>query len=219
MQCSKYPQPEYVVEKLMNNFPGWEYQHYDDESMLDYIRSNPIEEFPDADERMLHYHAGSHRADFFRYFFLYQNGGAYVDSDLMIEKNIQADIEFYDIITVRNSVMPAMFQGFLVCNKHNKIIYEALKDMYDIKISRIDLDSDYQAICKNMFNILNKDKTYSKKIYHERYVKYYNENNHKSECALVMDNEDIIAVHYFYDKIIPKTFMSDGFHDRIIRYL
>lgn len=218
MQCSKKPQPEYVVEKLMSNFPGWEYKHYDDESMLDYVRSNPIEEFPHADEKMLYY-SGPHKADFFRYYFLYQNGGAYIDSDLMIEKNIQGDIDFYDIITVRNSVMPAIFQGFFICDKNNKVIYEALKDMYFIKNDRRALDDDYQVICKNMFKILSTDRTYSKKIYHERYVEYFNENNQKMECALVMDNQYLIAVHYFEHKVIPTISMTDGFSDRIIRYI
>jgi hypothetical protein len=219
MQCSKEPQPEYVVEKLMSNFPGWEYQHYDDQSMLDYIRSNPIEEFPSADERMLYYYAGSHRADFFRYFFLYQNGGAYIDSDLMIEKNIQEDIDFYDMVTVRNSVMPAIFQGFFICDRYNTVVYEALKDMYYLKNDQSALEDDYQAICKNMFIILNKDKNYSKKIYNERYVKYFNEAGEKMECALIMDNNEVIGAHYYEDKIIPKTFMNEGFADRIIRYL
>lgn len=216
MQCSKKPQPDYVVEKLMRNFPGWDYQHYDDESMLGYVRSNPIEEFPHADEKMLYY-SGPHKTDFFRYYFLYQNGGAYIDSDLMIEKNIQNDIGFYDIITARNSAIPAIFQGFFICGKNNKVIHEALKGMYFIKNDRRALDNDYQIICKNMFEILFSDRTYSKKVYHERYVQYLTERNSKSECALIMDNHEIVGTHYFMDKIIPKTLMSEGYSDRIIK--
>jgi len=98
-------------------------------------------------------------------------------------------------------------------------VYEALKDMYYLKHDQSALESDYQAICKNMFIILNKDKNYSKKIYNERYVKYFNEAGEKMECALIMDNNEVIGAHYYEDKVIPKTLMNEGFADRIIRYL
>ena len=41
---------------------------------------------------------GAHKADLFRYYYLYINGGVYIDSDLMITTNIENIILNYDLV-------------------------------------------------------------------------------------------------------------------------
>lgn len=211
MQCSKNVQPEYVVQQIISHFPGWEYVHFDDKTMYEYMVENPCEEFPQAEKMLKFFKFGAHKTDYFRYYYLYLNGGVYLDSDLMIEKSILHDIAEYDFVTVENKRIKAAFQGLLSCDPGNQIIRESLSNLYHKKINHFHFIHDYHAACKDMLKIINRNTTLNIKLYQERYVILEGNDYPRQQAALIMDGNDILGVHYYHQKKIPqKPLMADG---------
>lgn len=93
----------------------------------------------------------------FRYYFIYLKGGVFLDSDAMLQKNIDLISKNYDFFSVNSThyCPGCIFQGFLGAKPKNKIIYEALVDAYNVNTK--DLDKDYLLLCKYLFNILKKN--------------------------------------------------------------
>ena len=77
---------------------------------------------------------GAHKADLFRYYYLYIYGGVFIDSDLMITTNIVNIIKDYNLITVQGGG-DGIFQGLLASTPKNKIMYDCLLDAYNINAS------------------------------------------------------------------------------------
>jgi len=86
IQTSKLRPPKYIIELIKSKSEGWEYKHFTDEDIIEFMDNNPIEEFPKCPEIFHSFKMGQHKADFFRYYYLYIKGGVYVDSDLIIDE-------------------------------------------------------------------------------------------------------------------------------------
>ena len=100
-QTSLQPQPEYVLKMLENRAPNWNYKHFTDEEIVQYFIEHPESEFPFIVNRFHQMRFGAHKADLFRYYFLYQNGGVFLDSDAMIEQPLDKIVLEYDIFSVK----------------------------------------------------------------------------------------------------------------------
>ena len=68
---------------IHRNIPGWTYEHYTDAEIIRFFQQNPIHELPNVIEKFYSLQYGEHRADLFRYYFLYLNGGVYMDCRLI----------------------------------------------------------------------------------------------------------------------------------------
>ena len=218
MQCSKFPIPDNIITRTMKSFPGWGHQHFDDDSMCQYIVDNPIDEFSNSLEILKYFIVGPHKVDFFRYYYLYINGGIYIDSDLIIEENILSDIDRYDIITVVNNEMRGMFQGLLFCGRGNEMIHEALSNMYKLNINNNILADDYHAVCKDLYKIIGRDTEYTRKIYNEKYARIINDDETHSDVALIRKRDQFIGIHYFDSKKISELSIPEIIEKRIIKW-
>jgi len=222
LQVSILPQPEYVIDQLMQYFPGWNYINFardrgsspPESELIEYIINNPIEGFPGAEERINYFTRGQYRADFFRYYWLYLNGGGFIDSDCMIEKNILNDVDHYDIVTVINRLggergtefLPGIFNGLLFVKPRNECIRIALDNMYHLRINESRIDANPQVATQDLYKIMQKDTRYTKKFYEEKYIRYSGENGIQGG-TLIMDGNDLAAAHYHDEKIIPRISM------------
>lgn len=195
VQTSKEKQPEYVVNMIKERAPDWEYRHFVDEEIIQYFKENPLPEFPDIIDKFLSIKLGAHKADLFRYYFLYIEGGIYIDSDAMFETNLEEIVKDYDFFTVQSYIMGLMFNGLIGCSQKNKIMYQCLKDAYTLTIE--EYDKNYFILTHCLYMLLkNNNFNYNVKVYTE----YFN-NYHK---AITLNDEGkIIFNHYFKDKIIP----------------
>ena len=190
---------DYVIDSSMRHIPGWKYIHFNDEEMLDYLNENPIDEFPDILNVFHSFDNGAHRADLFRYVYLFQNGGVYLDSDAVLECNIEGIIEGASFATIKgyHEDNPLAFNGFLVAEKESPIMLEALKRAYTISPQK--LISDYHAICKDLLNIVESDISSN--------VRLFNEVKNDSFYAGVKSYTDsgmCILTHYCYVKEVPR---------------
>ena len=196
MQTNKYKSADYIREKIMQKSINFEYIFFDDNDCINYFKNNYLEKYHDIINKFNSIKLGAHKADLFRYYFLYINGGIFIDSDAMIEINIELIIKNYDFFSCESINCPGcIFQGFIGATKNNQIILRALDDAYNIDIDK--LDNDYLLICRNLNNIIyNYTYKYDIKIYKEQY-------NNNDSFKVVDDYNNTLLVHYNKYKIIP----------------
>lgn len=196
-------QKTYIVDMIKALSKGWEYKHFSDKEVIQFFQQNPLTEFPDVIQKFFSFSYGEHRADLFRYYYLYVKGGVYFDTDAMIECNIDEITKDYEYFSVNSSYFPnSIFQGFIGAIPQHPIIYEGLKDIYNITDSYlIAKPENFHDICRNMFRFVceypNKEN-----------IKLYQEVYGNSEVAAVIDlkeNNKLVLKHYHIKKIIPTT--------------
>lgn len=149
-----------IENLLMLKFNGWGHHYFSDEGCIEYIKNNKIDGIDNAYEKYIQYQNGAHRADFFRYYFLYINGGGFIDADLIIYKNIDELFLNKKFVSIESLGHPGhIFQGFLFVEKESEIIYRALKKMYDADKAEVNFINGgsiegYLKVCKDLYDIL-----------------------------------------------------------------
>ena len=205
-QTSKNKPEQYVIDKIVLNCKGWNYLHFDDSEILQFFNENYIEEFKNIIDKFNNMPTGAHKADLFRYYYLYINGGVFMDSDAMIEMNIEHIIEDYSFFSVNSVNNNTIFQGFIGATPKNDIIYLALKDAYNIDIAK--LTEYYHLLCRNLWYIIHNN------TYHYK-IKIFNEifcNINNITCAVTYNEKnEIILTHYCFDKKIPKPLLDANY--------
>lgn len=195
-QTDKMSPDNYVIDKLLSKCEGWEYLFFTDLDILNFFDEYRLEEFPLIKNKFNEMPTGAHKADLFRYYFLYVKGGVFVDSDAMIETNLDTIVKDYTFFSVKSTyVSGAIFQGFIGATSHNSIIYEALLDAYTVNVEK--LKYAYHMLCRNLNDILLRHSTENIKLYTERYLS-------DDSVQILNDAGEIILIHYWKFKIIPK---------------
>lgn len=195
-QTSRTRQPEYVIDLIKSRCPGWEYIHFIDDEIFKFFEENPVDEFPNMKDKFLSIKTGAHRADLFRYYYLYVKGGVFIDSDAMIEQDINIIAKDYDFFSVESMYfLNTLFNGFIGATEKNVIIYEALKHAYNVDVD--ELSKNYMMLCKQLRLIYDEYKVGQNTIL---YLEI--ENDDKSAKMINVANEKIL-VHYYRYKLVP----------------
>jgi len=192
--------PDYVVDMIKARSPGYIYKHYNDNEVITFFKENYLEEFPDVINKFFSFSYGEHRADLFRYYYLYVKGGVYFDTDAMIEGDLNEIVKDYSYFSVNSSYFPnSIFQGFIGCVPEHPIIYKGLQDIYKIQNEvLIAKPENFHDICRNMYQFVTQFKDQSK-------IKLFQEFYGGPEVAMVVDLDTnyIVLKHYHITKIIP----------------
>jgi mannosyltransferase OCH1-like enzyme len=204
-QTSKDPPLKYVVDQLKEKATGWTYMHFTDKDILQFFKDHPLKEFPNIATVFHSFEKGEHKADLFRYYFLYVKGGVFVDSDAMIQVDLDSIVCDYEFFSVHSKYInpTSIFQGFIGCTPKNKIIYEALKDIYTIKPEEL---KNYFVIVKHLYTIFQQYKhLYDTKLYVEKWnIKPNTKNKKYCESFIFDDDEKItLLIHYPCNSTIP----------------
>ena len=156
-QTSKNNLEPYIVKMTKKMLPSdWTYRHFLDNDIVHFLKAHPIKEFPGALEIFQKLKRGEHKADFFRYYFLFVKGGVFMDSDAMIYKPIDQIVKDYKFFSVNSRAVPSsFFQGILGAEPRNPLIGEALQFFFRGDLSP--LDTDYHYLCKDLFSIYQKN--------------------------------------------------------------
>jgi hypothetical protein len=192
---------------------GWTYMHFLDSDILDFFRENPLQEFPDISRKFKGFKHGEHKADLFRYYFLYVKGGVFLDSDAMIYKPIDTIVKDYRFFSVNSAVVPGtIFQGILGAEPRNPLIYKALSSVYFMEYSI--LETNYHILCKELYRLFHENQEKEGyKLYNER-VTPVDETmmNNKylfTGDSIINDEGETIFKHYWLNKEgIPCTLKS-----------
>jgi hypothetical protein len=195
-QTNKTSHETYVLNMIMGRLSSeWKYEFYNDADVIQFFINNPITDLPDIIQKYNSFKKGAHRADLFRYYYLYINGGFFIDSDAMLYVNIDTIVKDYNFISVDSSCHPnVIFQGILGASPKNKIITKALYMAYNTDPNI--LENHYHYFCKQLYDIIKENNYgYNIKLYQERSI-------HPDE-AEIFDGDTILFKHYWKHKIIP----------------
>lgn len=199
-QTSKEKIPNYITNKIKKNSKNWEYKFFNDIDIINYFQTNPLEEFPDIINKFNYFKNGAHKADLFRYYYLYINGGVFIDSDAILEKNIDSIIKSYSFISVKSIVPNTLFNGFIATHAKNIIVYESLKEIYNT--TNEELNNNYHLICQQFLSIYNKYKNKNTHLLTEIHDRKTN-----NLCVKTYDsiNRHVIS-HFAWCKNIPENY-------------
>lgn len=195
LQKSKDKVPEYVVNMIKANLmDDWQYINYTNGDEIKFFNDNPLDEFPNIVTQFNSIEKQQHKADLFRYYYLYIKGGVYLDSDAMIQDNIMNIIKEYDFVTVNGFNKGTIFNGFIATTPMHPIMYEALKNIYNMSVKLLKVD--YFAPCKFLYTCLLTKKYDNIFIYNEYIANGIGYTYDKDRMCLVK--------HYPVTKIIPQ---------------
>jgi mannosyltransferase OCH1-like enzyme len=137
MQKTAKKQEEYIVNQIKSKIPNdWSYVNYCNGEEELFFNQNPLNEFPDIIKKWKQMPCQPHKADLFRYYYLYIYGGFFLDGDAMIYDNIENIINNNNFVTAIGLDMSTLCNGYIGTFPKNPIIYEALKYAYYIDVSK-----------------------------------------------------------------------------------
>ncbi len=197
-QTSIHRPDPYIIESIERRSHGWTYIHFTDDDILAFFADNYLEEFGDITAKFHSMPTGAHKADLFRYYFLYLYGGVFMDSDAMIQVELDDIVGQHEFFTVKSEYNTIIFQGFIGTIPRHPIIYDALVDAYNI--SPVDLEAQYDLLCTNLYWIIDRHIQCFVRVH------LYNEIMYDDDiCATVDNNNRILLLHYWRHKRIPTT--------------
>jgi hypothetical protein len=196
MQTSKEKPSEFHAQFIMRHSPNWKYVHFDDDEMMRFIEKHPMPEFPKFAEKIREIPRGCHRADLFRYLYLYHYGGVFIDYDAMIYQPMDHIAKHHTFFTVVSGMCPqSVFQGLLGVVPYHPLIYLALYDAYHIDIRRL---ANHVELCDNMYKMIQSNKWMLSAF-------LYQEQIHSRVVCHTVDLNDptkILLLHFFHYKRI-----------------
>jgi hypothetical protein len=202
-QTNKTYPNEYVINMIKKQLtPNWKYEFFNDNDVINFFIANPLPEFPDIILKFNSFEKGAHKADLFRYYYLYINGGVFMDSDAMIYEPIENIIKDYDLFSVISTIhkRPAIFQGCLGATPNNLIIKKALIHAYNT--TNDILKNEYLCFCYELYNIILINKSiYKIQLYKEKYMESYG-------TDILNDKKQILFQHYQINKTIPNKIVT-----------
>ena len=209
-QTSPEPAPDYIRKIFRETSPRWSYRHFTDADILDYFQKYPISEFPRIREVFYSFKRGEHRADLFRYYYLYLNGGIFVDSDAAPMVNLDCIVgEYSHIFVYPFDSSTGIYNGVIAAPPRSKIIYEALTHCYHTNPEI--LENSYHYFCKTLRTLIS--------IHSPPDSAFYQEVNMVEEgvggsIIRTSDNKDIF-IHYWKLGFVPEEAFKASYNTSI----
>jgi len=197
--------PKYVQDMIKERMSDeWKYYIFNDTQQRSYLLENPSLNYTNIVKKYDQL-TGAHKSDLFRYYYLYNNGGIFLDDDAMIY-NISLDelIEGCDCFFVKSNYnkFPEIINAFVGVNSNNIIIKEALDDLYKINVNKL---APIKVNKQKYLRVVQALYKFTEKHKNKYNIKFFNEKkNHNLDNPYVDYNDKIIWKHYYHDKIIPK---------------
>ena len=203
VQTSLKRPPEPIIHRTMSVLgEEFSYAHFDDDAILKFFEDHPLSDLPNVSERFKELKSGEHKADLFRYYYLYVCGGVYFDTDVLIVTSLSPYISNNDFVSVTaGNVGGALFQGFLAASPGHPVLLRAVLDVCET--SDQSLASDHHILCKNLQFFLNE---YLEENSAARYsTLLLSEVPHNRHVAKSLDDKgDTVLYHYWKRRYPPR---------------
>jgi glycosyltransferase involved in cell wall biosynthesis len=220
LQTSKHKPKVPMGDSLKLFAKGWDYAHFDDYEIFQFFKNNPIFGFEDIEKRFKEIRRGEHRADLFRYYYIYLNGGFFIDSDLELKENLDEAVKNYDFVTAEIKAYESGvfnvtkrsrgFNGYMYASKpKNPIILQCLQHLYHIDIDDLSpedgsWDTRYHLVCEYLYNVIQ---AYPDKSN----IKVYKITDNNG--SFISDGKKILAQHFPSQKENIPSFQDDDFKE------
>lgn len=205
LHISKDPLPQYVKDMWQKRIDNsWQVHWFDDAKILTYFKDNPLPEFSNIERVFNSFERGAHKADLFRYYFMYLNGGVFVDSDAMTHVSLNEIVNtgvdhFFTVSQLEMNDLKGsngcMFNGFYGCAPKSSIVYKLLQNCYTT--SPKTLNRFYLYFTCMMYDIVTNDNPTNTTYYYE------DDCSANGQISYIRDNNRVVCSHYNTNKIIP----------------
>jgi mannosyltransferase OCH1-like enzyme len=132
--------------------PEYEYNFFNDNECRIFIKKN-INEFENNVDILKAYDLiipGAIKADFFRYFYLYLNGGCYFDCKMILKKNLNSIINSNDKIILCKD-QNSYHNGIILIEKKNELMLNCLKECVENILNNNKGSTPYAVTGKDIF--------------------------------------------------------------------
>lgn len=204
IQTSPNSLPDAIVRRTIQTAgPRFDYRHFDDAKILRFFEDHPITEVDAVARRFLSLRSGEHKADLFRYYYLYVCGGIYFDTDVLIVTDLSSYISNNNFVSVNaGNVQSALFQGFLAASPGHPVLLRAVLDV--CKISDQSLASDHHILCKNLKRFLDEHLEENSAAKHSTLL--FSEIPHNRNAAKSLDEKGNTVLYHFWKRRYPPRF-------------
>ena len=186
--------PDKVFKNIKQYAPNYEYIIFDDNDIINFLNKYYNKDVVDK----FNVYKGAHKADLFRYCYLYKFGGIYIDIKTELIMNIddifnKNDIDLY---TVMNKNNKSIYQGVIASKPNNPLFLKLIDHMLSLKVPKN--SSDPRTSFYHLF---------TRQFYLEL-LKYYNKNTILS--GFTKDSNNKYNLYLFSERCSPKEYCSDG---------
>lgn len=204
MQTSPKSLPGAIVRRTIRVAGSrFDYSHFDDAKILQFFEDHPIDEVDAVTRRFLSLRSGEHKADLFRYYYLYVRGGIYFDTDVLIVTDLSSYICKNNFVSVNaGNVRNALFQGFLAASPGHPVLLRAVLDVCET--SDQSLASDHHILCKNLKRFL--DEHLKKNSAERNSTLILSEVHHGRSVAKSLDVNGNPVLYHFWKRPYPPRF-------------
>lgn len=196
VQTSEQKLESYILEQNQKKTNGYKYLHFNNQERVNFLEEYCIKLFPNIIDTYRNIYFGQHRADLFRYAFLYINGGVYLDTDCLFVENLDNFIDNnYQLITVYSAYNNAIWNGFIAAKPTCNILFKMINYICGIHPSII--QGSYQHLNCVLYEFIDNDK--NTLLLNEEYY------DHPNEILCAKKDNKILMFHYNGTKI-PNNF-------------
>ena len=148
--------PEYVIPNIKKLNPDKEILFFTDDDVVKFLSKEYDSSYVDFFHTIKR---GCNKGDFFRYCYLYKEGGYYCDIDIRhlepIKNYISPDIDFFSVVSFAGN---HMFQALLYCVSDHPVIDMCIKDIMGARAQRDTHLRTTQDMYNNVRKFLGKSK-------------------------------------------------------------
>ncbi len=204
MQTSLRRPPERIIRRTMRVLgDGFTYVHFDDDAILKFFGNHPHSDLPGVSDRFRELKSGEHKADLFRYYYLYTMGGVYFDTDVLLTAALHRYLLGCDFLSVKSGAVPdSLFQGFLAAGPGHPVLKRAIRDVCDT--TNAQLKADHHLLCKNLHLFLQE--ALSEQDIQPDTVILFDEVLHSRKVAKSLDADGRCVLYHFWRREFPPVF-------------
>ena len=185
---------EYILKYCKE--PFCEYVFYDDDGINNYFETHSHPDFPEIHERYLSITKYEQRSDLFRFFYLYNEGGFWLDTDFVLHNEVEHILKNYTLVSAKVDPDPGyttkttIMLGLIATTKHHPFVLKGLELSY---AAAADPTYDNMQILYDMYNHLTEANYYGVHLYKES-VKH---GRGYAGDYLLNDDGTVLADHYW----------------------
>ena len=203
--------PIKVYTNIKKYAPNHKFLIFDDKEIILFFKNNYP---PKVLKTFNSLHRGPHKADLFRYCYLYKFGGIYIDIKTVLIKNIEnifnkKNVDLYTVISRNNYTI---HQGVIASIPNNPLFIDLINYIINIDkpvIQYFAFTIDFYNKLKKIYKMRKLKTGYLKSSTNNSYLFYEKCSQNPNDCEDGLDRYNVCCYIYDEGKKIIKTRYSD----------